>query len=628
MQWARDLKHSGSDIVVEEDLANVFGRMRISDRLTSSFKNIVGKSSSNISLWEGITLQGGPGPTVLRALQERPFFATVVQLSFLTWTFHTSFLAGTIADALQKRAEPDNMAPASTTTPSREAIREVLRACEDQTAAFDWNMLLHAVATSLGFPVQDCTGDLPSIVLQGALDMLPMVQTLPNDRFVQIQISANRESFLGICLLVVWAHHVLDFTVSVRLEHEGSKKQRQVRFGQSGIAQVVIEDISAEDEPAIILLDSLGEHLLVVKQEPNADRRLIGSIRRASAKGWGNALLSDMLVSLDYCQTQQKAVIEDLQVVTCAFAQLISRHLFQDNREEAVAVGLPREPPRHLIPCPTNPQRLLHASRYLFDNLQIKQGEIDLYASRYSSKPLDEQLPRPPAVDAIGRAPFALEGYPIERFHSKFEDEWRIICDNLRAISVFLIASAHIQNLEQLQDFMFCGVDSLKLRSHNLTVQLEEWNGRNELYIQDDAWLQAMAVPLLSCREQISDQDWEKICLISDRGWSAWISTFGDTDPFSTSVGDLYLGRGAPCRKGVWKKFVLDLQCYREFMTDPWRAEKSGEHATLRCAEKVRLETPFCGEGSDSFAVCARFSFPQIAKGRRSLQRAGYRELQ
>lgn len=78
MNRARDLRHSGSDIVVEEGRVNVFGRNRISSTLSSSFKNIVAKSNSNVSLWEGITLQGGPGPTTLRALRETPYFARLL----------------------------------------------------------------------------------------------------------------------------------------------------------------------------------------------------------------------------------------------------------------------------------------------------------------------------------------------------------------------------------------------------------------------------------------------------------------------------------------------------------------------------------------------------------------------
>lgn len=71
MSHARGLRQSGSDIAVEEDLANGFGRCKISSRLASSFKTVVAQSTSNVSLLEGIMLQGGPGPTDARAFKDQ-----------------------------------------------------------------------------------------------------------------------------------------------------------------------------------------------------------------------------------------------------------------------------------------------------------------------------------------------------------------------------------------------------------------------------------------------------------------------------------------------------------------------------------------------------------------------------
>lgn len=91
MNYARQLYHSGSDVIVEEDLVQVLRRSKISTMLSSSFKTVVAESSFSASLWEGITLQAGPGPTVARALRETPYFAMVVQLSLLTWSFEAAY---------------------------------------------------------------------------------------------------------------------------------------------------------------------------------------------------------------------------------------------------------------------------------------------------------------------------------------------------------------------------------------------------------------------------------------------------------------------------------------------------------------------------------------------------------
>lgn len=67
MSLARSLQNSGSDIVIEEDLANIFGRCRISPHREREFRDIVGKNhSSTLSSALGLTLEDGPGPTVSR----------------------------------------------------------------------------------------------------------------------------------------------------------------------------------------------------------------------------------------------------------------------------------------------------------------------------------------------------------------------------------------------------------------------------------------------------------------------------------------------------------------------------------------------------------------------------------
>ena len=68
MSLARDLQNSGSNIVIEEDLADVFGRSRISTQFERTFATVVKKDGTTLhNLCEGIVLAGGPGPTVGRA---------------------------------------------------------------------------------------------------------------------------------------------------------------------------------------------------------------------------------------------------------------------------------------------------------------------------------------------------------------------------------------------------------------------------------------------------------------------------------------------------------------------------------------------------------------------------------
>lgn len=64
MQLARSLQNSGSDIVIEEDLAKLFGRSRIAAQCESSFKTVVTQSTGTSPVHGTIFLQKGPGPPV------------------------------------------------------------------------------------------------------------------------------------------------------------------------------------------------------------------------------------------------------------------------------------------------------------------------------------------------------------------------------------------------------------------------------------------------------------------------------------------------------------------------------------------------------------------------------------
>ncbi|KAL9039835.1 MAG: hypothetical protein Q9214_004714 [Letrouitia sp. 1 TL-2023] len=622
MSHARNLRQSGSDIVVEEDLTNVFGKCRISNSLTSSFKTIITKSTSDTTLLEGIVLQGGPGPTVARAFQESSYFAMVVQISLLSWTFETSYLATAITEALRERLEGAPLSSALPLSPDRQGILGVIRACESQTSAFNWNMMLDAVSTTLGYEAHRAPIDFPQFVLRGLLDMFPMVQTLPSDRLIHIQIPVGENIESGVSTLVVWAHHLLDLIVLVRPRRWDGRSTKDIRFGGPDLEQVFIEEAAADDEAFITLLDSQKEHLLTIKPEPNGEDGLIGSVRRIPARGWGNALIADEMSRFLAFRRRSQAVIEDLQTVTTAFAFIIAKNLVKDDTgriidEDAAKM---RTPMIYNI----DKDRLLQASRFLFDNPHISSGEIDSFVAQYSFRTLDKCLPQPPAFAAAARA------HPLPtKSECVIEDEWDLICDHARRLSIFLIALAHVENLEDCEDLMFAGVAFGNMSEHILAQQLDDWNGRDALRISDDAWLQAVAVPLLGHRRYIWNLPWDRTCLISDKGWSAWIPTFGASDPAYISAGSVRLGHGSPCRNGVWKTGIWDsAHGGLQFMADPHKVESCGQITSLRCVEKVTLDTPYCGEGDDVFIVSARMRLHKETLKSRPVHRVGYKELQ
>ena len=348
-------------------------------------------------------LQAGPGPTVARAFQEAPYFAMVVQFSLLVWTFHATYLATAISDALRKRLEGAPPSSFLQNNPDTLGVLGVLNACESQTSSYNWNMLLDAVPRTLGYSPDRARIDIPACVLQGLLDMFPMAQTLPDDRFIHIQIPVGEHIDSGITMLVVWAHHVLDFTVMVRSRSNDGKMMKQHRFGSAETEQILIEEIDVEEPPSVILLDEQNDHLLTIKPEPDEDNLLIGAVRRIPARGWGNAVLADNLASHDSSLPLYKAVIEDLQVVVIAFAVLVARNLIKDDSDRDIddeAAGT-----RIRMVYPVREEDLLRAPRFLFDNNQLSHKNVNTFVTQWTSKPLDDKyLPKPPALEAAARS--------------------------------------------------------------------------------------------------------------------------------------------------------------------------------------------------------------------------------
>src|ERR1700733_6059838 len=69
LDFARKLRLSGSELVVEEDLAAVFGRGRISPDIEQKFKEAIKEPKIRINpVYPGsqVVLDSGPGPTVVR----------------------------------------------------------------------------------------------------------------------------------------------------------------------------------------------------------------------------------------------------------------------------------------------------------------------------------------------------------------------------------------------------------------------------------------------------------------------------------------------------------------------------------------------------------------------------------
>ncbi|KFY23763.1 hypothetical protein V491_02416 [Pseudogymnoascus sp. VKM F-3775] len=292
LNLARDLQKSGSDIVVEADLAEVFGRNRIEPRFESTYRTAVKESyTQQLHSLLDIVLEAGAGPTVRRSLTNQAYFSTVVQLSLLTSMLDLSSLAAGLHHVFTHRAEAISQEPS--TCPGFENLLGTLRAIRDQTSGFNWNLIADAVRSSLGQRWEGEAGSIqlnrhpnwvmPTAILQGCLDFFTMVQHFPDERIVQIKTNESRMHQLRH-LLVIWSHHILGLTVVLCYE-DGSIMRK---FGE-GNENVIIVACEGLGDVEISLLDGRRQDLFCISE--SLDDPEISADMRVKAKGFATRLL-------------------------------------------------------------------------------------------------------------------------------------------------------------------------------------------------------------------------------------------------------------------------------------------------------------------------------------------------
>jgi len=589
MNLARSLQSSGSNIVVEEDLALLLGRSRLSPRLESSFKTVM-KASSAVPptlLAGGIVLQRGPGPTMARALSHAAYFATVVQLSLLAWTHESNALAQAIVTTLERRMEsaPSDADPYDIA--AQDDITKTIRSCEEQTSSFNWNGLLMPVATTLGIKAARAQNSINFAIFRGLVEMLPLVQQLNEDRFIQIETDS------GICMLVVWAHHVLGMTVLVSTE-----KNAEVRFGP-GVEQIFINVLEAHSSSAITLLDSSGEILFHVQSE--ADDFEIEGAGKFDLKGYGTKMLAEIC--------QEDAVEAEVELIITAVAINVAQRL---EKIKSIKQKLGEEKMEGRM-VEIDDWSIILAANLLFDREPIRRSEVQVFEKCYSAG-LRDDSPFAPALEAL-QAIRPTIPKPVMR------GLWELILGSARCLISLLLALTQVTDLQACEDLPLRKCDNL--RFERLTDLLRGWNGKSNLSVADDTWFDIIAALLVGNLRHSADLN---VSLLSRRGWSIFFTSIGCSDPEMASPGKIKVVRAVPSRNDVRKHGILDgPQSGLTPIEDGWAvAEEPTSYSRLRCENRVEELSTLYAERQDFFISSLRLQKNQ-ASGLR-MRRSGYRE--
>jgi hypothetical protein len=584
--FARELRNSNSDIVIEEDLAELFGRSRVAPQLESSFRAVVSRGTNTV-LTNEIVLVGGPGPTVTRGLRERPYFSTIVQLSLLAWVHNNNALARGLVEVIEKRLE--NAPSGYRAPPGQQGVSGTLKACEEQTSAYSWSGHLHAVGAMLGGYIQNRTREGILVdILCGLLDMLPMVQTLPDDRMIHI------EGENGVTATVVWAHHVLGLTVLVK-----TPQGKEVRFGK-GHEQVYID--STKRFSSISLFDCSGESkdkLFFI--QPDTYQQPIESYFAMPLMGYGKTRLKEEFRFGDL----EAATIQDLTAVIIAIAFIINSKLASHNG-------------RCRIDCirRTSERRIIEAARIFFDEASLDERTARPFVMAYRDQPLDASSLKPPlSVEMVMR-----------KQSSNIFGTWRVSLSIAKSFAMILVALAHVEDIALCQGLRIGSIT--QIHNQNLVEQLQGWNGQAALVVQEGTWFELLASLFVG---YTSVPELDQLSLVSEHGWSIYVNSFSELDPASLTPGVVKITHGVPYRNGVRKNGVIDGPCSLGLATSIEKFTVENGSISPRNSFTVTRGKPLFSERGDNFAINLRFvtttesDTPEDVESEH--RRTGYREL-
>ena len=528
---ARELQKSGSDLVVEQDLAQIFGRNSITARFESSFRTAVKESKTKqLSSYLDIVLESGAGPTVRRSLQNRFFFSMVVQLSLLSWAHELDSLARALAAAFERRL--DDAPPDEKHFPGYDGILGTLRACRDQTCEFSWDLIFRAVEETLPQVPQlyGCSSrQLPFALLLGLLDVLFAVQALPDDRYIHVVAKE------GYATVVVWAHHVLGLNVTLYIG------QQAVRFGQ-GREHVVFElptgQSPTDSGTTICLLNATADDdadLFRLSADEAMDVPLNDDIR-ISAYGYGRVCLEAEI-------GKNPSLVRDLAHQAVAYSWIGNHKSWGRPDTWKVDVWKERDCSETLL---WSRNRMLEAGRFVFGGIELDMETFESWL---------EDPNQHAWVGGDGVSVSALQLWLEQHYGQSLQPLIPLghLSSLMSCLSGLVNVFITVPDLESCRD--------LPLRQYTRSLR----NSRFETFVlmqgmvplQGFDTFRMLALLLLGLKDKRSKK-LDRAALVSSHGWSIYLPSINMRDPEDVRPNVVRVARGVPTRLGERKFWIVD----------------------------------------------------------------------
>jgi hypothetical protein len=587
LNFARDLRRSGSDIVVEEDLAAVFGRGVIVSELKDKFRNAVKLQTFLLLTRDGeIRLDSGPGPTMHRALKEQRYFATVVQLSLLTWMMSRGELARMLSNCMTARVQ---VGVEGASDPGYESIFTTLAACSAQSSNFAWSFYVEQVEAKLrssfpGYIFHEDYIRMSETLLAGAMDYLYLVQSLPEHRKILV---SNQ---LGCLTLVVWAHYALGLRVAIT---HGTLPDNKIVFGDPGEPQISITWQDSKDHtashidnsfsgpriPEIRLLDR-DMSVILRSFADEEDSHFIGQAHdRHPLLGYGRVSLYRFFNAKTIINDNDPIYEDSVKLIT-ALAIHASSRLDRKLNSEFRGRDQFENLPRHEVQVEV--WRVLASSKIIFAGIKHHRAGIASYTEFLSSSVLSkDNLPASFSSHLKNVAPSILQlRDPLEWIQrmATIVLLFAFVYDVDSCIAMPIILGYPVQKPWYGFSRMFRVLDARG------TIAPETiFYGITQLLSDDIAQKRGQSFDLHA--------DAEFLFLCSDFGWSIFLDTVGDKDPADVKPHLVHVQKGVPtnARTNERKLQIID-GCDAQIKQPPTRDVEKISCIPRAVAQVIRRE--------------------------------------
>ncbi|OQO01916.1 hypothetical protein B0A48_12389 [Cryoendolithus antarcticus] len=553
LNYARHVQNSGSDVVAEEDLTKLLGKVLIESKFAASFKTRVNANSRLKTLAGSIMLHAGAGPTVLAAFKSNSLsgsFAMVVQCSFLCPLYQEDTIAAAIV-AHYQRLDGSRTEDTVVDYPDQDNVRRVLTACQGQTVAVDWEQLLFDVAVRLNYVRDDHGTQYPDRVkalrpihktlFQGLLELLPLGSRFPSRHNIMVQ--SNRPPYShGICATIAWVHHILGLNVHVYADEPAESMiiSHELRPSHECSLEIRsdLDGLRQEDEPLIVLFDtskSQPEELFTTRSSD--EDVALESLRLSTARGYGTRKLID-----EGSDGESGDVTMELTLRVCGLALLLMdrlqyrRVLTEDTEHPPNGVAIPGVSDEGMK------KAFCGAANYLFDR------DMSSDFSPFNHEAILNHRQAPPerleAAPIFVRSHFEREGDPAKR-----RKVWWKMRIRVTRLARLLLALCHVNDITACEGLRFA--DSAV--PNDLT---RDSMSHPVSSVRPEAWMMMMmeyTEPGL-----IRDPHYIKRALSSRRGWSVRINTLDLLDPSNLPVGGICIEQGKPWCDGICKSHIFD----------------------------------------------------------------------